>query len=77
MKIFIGLMLLGLFAGIYGASLRATCPNGLATVYCFVDPCMVQNTQGCHGYPNAVCQSNYCGGCNCECFDNGSKVTCH
>ena len=42
-------------------------------VNCFVDPCMFAS---CRAYPQATCQSNYCGGCNAEFFDaSGSDVT--
>lgn len=44
-----------LSVGIYGAAINSGCPNGLATVYCFVDPCMIPTRDGCHGYPTATC----------------------
>ncbi len=40
----------------------ASCPPGVATVNCLVDPCK-SKTCG----ENEVCESNYCGGCNAVC----------
>jgi len=53
---------------------EATCPDGTPLVYCFADPCQVNN---CPAYPDATCISNYCGGCNAIFYDeSGNEVDC-
>ncbi|XP_074662296.1 uncharacterized protein LOC141914868 [Tubulanus polymorphus] len=37
------------------------CPSNVPIYQCLIDPCDVVT---CPGYPNAVCRSNFCGGCN-------------
>ena len=39
-------------------------------VNCFVDPCQFAE---CPAHPNAICKSNYCGGCNAV-FHDGADV---
>ena len=39
----------------------ATCPNCTRPVNCKVDPCTVSS---CPAHPGAVCEADYCGGCN-------------
>ena len=49
------------------------CPPGVPIVFCFADPCQVNS---CPNFPEAECQSNYCGGCNALFFDaDGNEVT--
>ncbi|KAH3750905.1 hypothetical protein DPMN_185443 [Dreissena polymorpha] len=50
------------------------CPLGI--VNCFVDPCEIAQQNGCYGHPNAVCQSDYCGGCHARWYENGHIVIC-
>merc|ERR1712137_450253 len=76
--LFIALCVIGVWASVEMAHIRALCPGGLGVVNCFVDPCGQAMRTGCHGYPDAMCKSNYCGGCNANWFDaNGNEVFCH
>jgi hypothetical protein len=49
------------------------CADGETPVNCFVDPCVGAR---CRGFPDAVCVSDYCGGCNARFFLDGEEVTC-
>jgi hypothetical protein len=42
-------------------------------VNCVVSPCQMAK---CERYPEAICQDNYCGGCNTDFLLNGEKVSC-
>merc|ERR1712110_441299 len=42
-------------------------------VYCFVDPCAFAK---CEKHPEAVCKSNYCGGCNAWFYIRDERVSC-
>ncbi len=46
------------------------CTNGKAPVNCFADPCSVA------GCPSGECQSNDCGGCKAEFFDESGYQMC-
>ncbi|MBC8311924.1 MAG: hypothetical protein H8E72_06430 [Candidatus Marinimicrobia bacterium] len=52
-------------------SCMETCPCVEGYVDCFVDPCEVTD---CPAYPNAVCEADYCGGCNANFYENGDLV---
>lgn len=43
----------------------------LDMVNCLVDPCR----SGCEAYPNAVCESDYCNGCNAHYYVDNVEVT--
>lgn len=47
------------------------CVDGSQPVNCFVDPCSV--APDC---PTGQCQSNYCGGCNAEFYDESGHQVC-
>jgi len=51
---------------------ECACADGSQPVNCFVDPCEVSscNVEG------AVCESNYCGGCNAEWYDPTGALVC-
>ena len=50
------------------------CPACVEEVNCLVDPCA---SVSCAAHPEYVCESNYCGGCNREWFNQaGDKVEC-
>lgn len=52
---------------------RNVCADGSPIVRCLRDPC--EGTT-CPAFPNAVCRSNYCGGCNFNYTDaDGRDVT--
>ena len=42
-------------------------------VNCLVDPCVGTT---CQRFPDAVCVSDYCGGCNARFFQDGQEVQC-
>ncbi|GAV00194.1 hypothetical protein RvY_11078 [Ramazzottius varieornatus] len=46
------------------------CPQGVAEVQCFAEPCDVQN---CPRFPKACCQNDYCGSCGAKFFINGRR----
>ncbi|GAU97063.1 hypothetical protein RvY_08422 [Ramazzottius varieornatus] len=48
------------------------CRDGKPIVNCFVQPCLGKT---CSNYPNAVCQDDYCGGCNARFFVGRREVT--
>jgi Tissue inhibitor of metalloproteinase len=50
-----------------------SCADGSQPLFCFVDPC---TTATC-GDPTAVCEANYCGGCNAEFYDPSGDMVCH
>ncbi|CAH1789242.1 unnamed protein product [Owenia fusiformis] len=45
-------------------------------VHCFVDPCEIAREKGCSGYPEAICVSSFCKGCNATWYDKCQKVEC-
>ncbi|MED5465824.1 MAG: EGF domain-containing protein [Myxococcota bacterium] len=50
------------------------CPGGAPPFSCLRDPCDLAE---CKSHPNAVCEANYCGGCNAVFYDSsGEVVTC-
>jgi len=49
-----------------------TCADGSQPVACLIDPC---TTATCSD-PTAVCEANYCGGCNAEFFDPSGDLVC-
>ncbi|XP_065054572.1 uncharacterized protein LOC135683288 isoform X1 [Rhopilema esculentum] len=55
------------------ASNTTKCPADKPEAKCLVNPCHIQ---ACQLFPNAVCVPNYCGGCNAEFFEKGTKVQC-
>ncbi len=48
-----------------------TCDDGSALVLCFTNPCDVSR---CPSFPDAVCQANYCGGCNAWYFNGTDRA---
>ncbi|XP_031548949.1 uncharacterized protein LOC116286537 [Actinia tenebrosa] len=54
---------------------KPECPDGSPLFKCFANPCEVMS---CPAYPNNRCQSNYCGGCNAEFYDQyNNSITTH
>ena len=51
------------------------CPPGSPMAYCFVDPCDRRFAPTCEAYPDAVCHSDYCGGCTARFFVGLREVT--
>lgn len=51
----------------------STCADGTAPVSCVVDPC---DTSAACNEPDAVCESNYCGGCVPEWYTPWDAATC-
>ncbi|XP_076804661.1 uncharacterized protein LOC143448699 [Clavelina lepadiformis] len=51
-----------------------SCPPGSPVARCTKEPCLGQT---CPAYPEAVCENNYCGGCNFDFFLNGRKLSKH
>ena len=51
------------------------CPDGSPPVNCLLDPCDPRIAPTCEAFPNAVCQSDFCGGCNAKFFVGGREVT--
>lgn len=52
----------------------SACPDGVAAVQCFADPCSVTK---CAAHPDATCEANYCGGCHANFFDaKHNRVNC-
>ncbi|CAF1035266.1 unnamed protein product [Rotaria sordida] len=50
------------------------CPPGQDEVHCTIDPC---EGATCPAYPEAICISNYCGGCNALWYKaDGTPVNC-
>ena len=49
---------------------RNTCADGSSVAHCLMDPC---RTAFCPQYPNAICQSDFCGGCNHRFIDPFSR----
>ena len=49
-----------------------TCPDGSEPVNCFADPCQDAT---CASFPEATCQSDFCGGCNARFFVRRREVT--
>ena len=49
---------------------ECACVNGKPPVNCFVDPCQVADC------PAGQCESNYCGGCNAEFYDDYGAAIC-
>jgi len=47
------------------------CPCIEGYVECFMDPCEVTF---CPTFPYAICESDYCGGCNANFYQNGELV---
>ena len=50
--------------------LATSCPPGLRTVNCLVNPCTVHL---CQRYPSAKCTPNYCGSCSAV-YSIGNKI---
>ncbi|XP_064403941.1 kielin/chordin-like protein isoform X2 [Halichondria panicea] len=48
-----------------------TCDDGSALALCFTNPCDVSR---CPSFPDAVCQANYCGGCNAWYFNGTDRA---
>ena len=56
-----------------GCGQACICPPDKPLVNCFVDPCDVTI---CPAHPDAMCQADYCGGCNARFLDSdGDEVT--
>jgi hypothetical protein len=51
---------------------ECACADGSAPVNCFIDPCQVSSCD----VEGAVCESNYCGGCNAEWHDPTGALVC-
>ena len=49
------------------------CPPNTLVAKCLVNPCDVST---CTAYPSAICEANYCGGCNSNYYVKGIKVKC-
>ena len=51
---------------------KCACTDGSQPVNCFVDPCQVSSCD----VAGAVCEANYCGGCNAEWYDAANMRVC-
>ena len=49
------------------------CDRNRPVTICGLKPC---GQLRCLDFPDAVCKPNFCGGCNAEFYNNGSKVLC-
>ena len=48
-----------------------SCVSGEPPVNCFANPCMIESC------PEGTCESNYCGGCNSEYFNDLGQAVCN
>ena len=58
---------------IYSFTIELRCPPGVPQALCTALPCSITR---CSAFPDAICLSDFCGGCNARFFQSdGTEVT--